>query len=276
MRFACTFGLAVSLVALGSAHAVEPPRGESHELGIEFAVRGAALWCGPNVRVDLLSKRRSAFNLEGEAFAKMLARLRAVVQSECPQVERIRFEAKEPNDKILFFELTRLGQWQRIMRLTTNGVPECGGSARCERKATTYAIAHRLLRGELFQNFVIVPADVDHTTWRVGDIFGRIAILDLPTPPAAEINRDQIALQLSTAIATTCTQSGGTPEQLEAPLEKARTTLQVVRCKSASDAVSQALFLIEHEGKLIALSMTGPLEAEEQIVEIATAVVQKD
>lgn len=273
--FACVIGT-------GGASASEAPRGQSAELGISFSARGGVKWCAPDIDVALTARRRGAFELNNTDFAQMVSRIRAVIQSQCPKVERIKFFGTIDGKIDTTFEVTRLAAWRRLVAIdNATRLPSCKATSlpiaddTCKAFAKTYAAAHRLFRGPQFEGIVL---DLDTGAarargaiiWRVENIVGRIAPVDDLVTGKTDLAMLQNALV--TAAIEACTSSGGQPEALETKVPKSGAKINVVRCNHLHAKMDTAQIVALHRYRGRASSISATAKTTDERITLAVIV----
>ena len=203
---------------LASPVAAEAVHGESKDLGIRFVVQGGSHWCGEHVKVVLSAGAGTAFRVDTASFVDMLGRIRAVVSSQCPPVERISYDGSAKKKRSFAADTSRLTGWHKIVPLDlATGKPECEQQgAECAARAAAYVIAHNVMRGAAFENAEVtstMESDSKDLTFKYKSSIGKLKVAAraqyaamLPTP-------EKFADAVAGGIVENCTKEGGIPER---------------------------------------------------------------
>lgn len=89
--------------------------GWSAGLRIEFSATGGQSWCGTDVSILLTAERGDSFQPDSVAFQRMIGRIRAAVQAECPTVQTVLFDGKVNNELVYAGETSSLGEWRHVV-----------------------------------------------------------------------------------------------------------------------------------------------------------------
>ncbi|MGE0565501.1 MAG: hypothetical protein AB7O50_13400 [Pseudolabrys sp.] len=242
------FVVCAGVPAPGVAEAV---RGESRELGIKFTVRGGTDWCGQHIRVALNANTATALQAESVAFLRMIGRIRAVVLSQCPQIEVITFEGASAGQTVLNAEMTRLTKWRRfVTRDAATGQPICPPAVpqdQCGKQADAYLTAVRLFRGDTFADTEIIntlDAESDNLAFRSKDVIGKLRIITISELADRYPTAIRFADAIATDIAAACTGDGRAGE-LAAKLDLSDgLARRSVLCRTPGQAATQNVILV--------------------------------
>jgi hypothetical protein len=255
--------LAVALLAAAAAGgaAGEAAKGQSRELGIQFEVRGGEAWCKPDVAVALTAPTAEAVQPEARPFVQMVGRIRAVVMDQCPDVERIVFEAAAQRRAVVSIETTRLTRWQRLVPVDPEtGRPACPragpAAAECGKRAEAYLAVHRIMRGDRFAaaelTTVLDERDEAHAVWVAGGVIGKLTVRDRGDLPARYESNAELGEAVAGAVGARCRSDGGSPEPVWAETWFAGSDREIavrgVSCRPRSGPAGHHAFLVTSAG----------------------------
>lgn len=168
-----------------SAAAAEPVHGRSSELGIDFELAGDADWCDATVVVQLGADDASVYQPEGAPFLKMVGRIRAIINDQCPQVERILYVGFVKEQKVFAAEMTKLTRWRRFIALDPESeAPTCapadGDAGECNKRIAAYATLMRIMSRPAFADVELTSVMEDRTdfdaAWKANGAFGALKL----------------------------------------------------------------------------------------------------
>jgi hypothetical protein len=163
----------------------EPVQARSSELGIAFELAGEANWCDATVVVHLGADKASVYQPEGAPFLRMIGRIRAIINDQCPKVERVLFVGFEKDRKVFAAEMTRLTRWRRFIALDpeTEG-PTCAplppDDPECQKRTAAYATVMQLMQGPAFADVALTAVMENrndlHAAWEGGGASGALKL----------------------------------------------------------------------------------------------------
>jgi hypothetical protein len=211
------------LVSCLTSVAAEPVRGQSRELGITFELAGDSDWCNAAVVVELSASKASVYQPEGIPFVKMIGRIRAIIDGQCPKVERILYVGFAGDRKVFAAEMTKLTRWRRIISLDPETeTPACKptGDA-CARRVAAYVKVMQVMSGPFFADVELTSVmenrnDLD-ASWTANQAFGALKLSrrsehegrHADSAAFADANRDKLE--------EACKEEGGRPVRLQGP-----------------------------------------------------------
>lgn len=177
----------VATVWADAALAQQPISGRSETLGITFAGRGEAEWCGPTVSIDLAADTAAAYD-DMQAVQQMVGRIRAAVghPRECPKAELVYFHAFAGGEPYFSMLATRLGRWRVFDVDPATLMPRCldadADDARCADRVAAFSLMHQLFAEEAFSDLQLTEmlsvATASPLAWRGRASEGRLDIFD--------------------------------------------------------------------------------------------------
>jgi hypothetical protein len=216
-------GAALVLVGGLTAAAAEPVRGQSRELGISFELAGESDWCNPTVVVELSSDKASVYQPEGVPFLKMMGRIRAIINDQCPKVERIVYAGFTRDRKVFAVEMTKLTGWRRVISLDPETeTPACRqpGDA-CDRQVAAYVKLTQIMNGPFFADVELTSVmenrnDLD-AGWTSKQAFGALKLSRRSEHKGRYADSAAFADANKGGIEEACKEEGGRTVQLQGP-----------------------------------------------------------
>jgi hypothetical protein len=220
------FGAALLLAGGLSGAVAEPVRGQSRELGIKFELAGESDWCNPTVVVELSADKASVFQPEGAAFLRMIGRIRAIINNQCPKVERILYAGFAGDAKAFAAEMTKLTQWRRVINLDPETeTPACTSAAdnkeACARRVAAYVKVTQLMDGPFFADISLTSVMEDRDDlevgWEANQAFGALKLTRRSEHEGRYADAAAFADANRGGIEEACKEDGGQPMQLQGP-----------------------------------------------------------
>lgn len=239
----CVIGAAVMFARTAAA---EPVHGESSELGIRFEVLGGKNWCRPDTNVRLIAP---AFPSDTIPFVQMLGRIRAVVLSQCPEIEYIVFEGVTAGRPVYAAEMSRITRWRRLINLDpVTRKPDCPtrDAAGCAPRVGAYLTVRSLIRGPSFENVELTSALEPNSdlTLRYDNVIGKLRIA-----PRENVTKDfataaDFAGAIVADIAEGCKSSGSQPDRVQRKDYSPRLAQRTVGCHPAQGLAAQNVVVV--------------------------------
>lgn len=217
-RFPALLCILAAIACIATNASGEAVHGRSRDLNIDFEVAGDNHWCRPRIDIRLTAPTERAFASDTVPFLQMIGRIRAVVLSQCPEIENIRFEGEASGRTVYSAETSRLTRWRRIIELDpTTHKPMCPSerAERCPAQVEAYLSAQRLFRGDSFADTEltsVLEPDSGDLTLRAGDVVGKLRIAAREQIAKEFATAPQFASAIISDIDEGCRQSGGRPE----------------------------------------------------------------
>jgi len=249
-RLICT---ALLLVAGLSAAAAEPVRGQSRELGIQFELAGDADWCDATVVVQLGAERAAVYQAESLPFLRMIGRIRAIINDQCPKVERVLFIGFERDRKVFAAEMNRLTRWRRIIGLDPESeLPACTPTGpndiECDRRVAAYATVIGLMTGPAFADVELTSMMEDRTdlqvAWEERGAFGALQLSHRTEHDGRYADHVAFADANADGAAEACTEDGGQATRMPAKTFGAAIAYRGVMCRRRGHPARANLILV--------------------------------
>lgn len=250
-------GAALLFTGSLSAPAAEPVRGQSRELGIKFELAGNADWCNPTVVVELSSDNASVYQPESAPLLKMIGRIRAIINDQCPKVERILYVGFAGDQKVFAAEMTKLTRWRRVISLDPEiETPACKATGQkadaCDRRVAGYVKVMQLMSGPFFADIELTSVmeervDLD-VGWGANHAFGalklsrRSELKDRYADSAAFADANRGGLEEA------CKEDGGQPTQIQGPDYGNALAFRSVLCPRPGKPSRLNIVLVASEG----------------------------
>jgi len=227
-------------------------RGRSSELGIEFAAVGGASWCGTDVAIRLGAAKSTAFKGDPVDFQRMIGRIRAAVQTECPLVQVISFEGRI-NDRVVHVsEVSRLGRWRLVALDLATRRPLCQTSLandpNCSKRVEAYLFAQMIMRGDSFAQVemttMLETDSSDHLVWTAGPVIGKLNLFDLNELDSNLTTSNQLADAIITNIEKACSAERNAPETDISTDRSDDIAYRQLRCRSDGSPLTQHFILV--------------------------------
>ncbi|HZL31833.1 MAG TPA: hypothetical protein VFC54_12345 [Pseudolabrys sp.] len=149
----------------------------------------------------------------------MIGRIRAVVLSQCPQIETIAFEGSHRGSTTLIAEMSRLTEWRRFITFdSASQQPSCPPAvppARCRKQAEAFVVADHLFRGNRFADTEIVnmlEPEANDLGFRSNGVVGKLRIVAHDDFVGQFSTPKQLADAIADDIANACVNDGGRPD----------------------------------------------------------------
>jgi hypothetical protein len=245
----------VFVMILSSAAALEPVRGRSRDLNIDFEASGGAKWCAPAVVVRLDAPQPSRFDLDHAAFVLMIGRIKSIVLDQCFSAELITFEGRAKGAAAFAMEISRLTKWRRLTRLDPpTRKPLCDGvqprGADCDRRIAAYATAKQMMRGPAFSEVEIVTlldtGVADHLVWKANNIVGKLQ-LSHRGELGGTFDNGSLADAIAAQTGAACSASGGRAGAPTSATYEKNLAYRGLACQAAGGAVVQNVILVASE-----------------------------
>lgn len=200
-----------------SAAAAEPVHGRSKELGIRFALAGGSDWCNATVVVRLRAGRASVYQPDDIPFLKMAGRIRAIINAQCPTVERILYVGFVKRRKVFAAEMTKLTRWRRFISLDPDTeAPTCAGAqddGECDKRAAAYTMMTQVLTGPAFADVELTSVMEDrtdlHAGWRANEAFGALKLRRRSEHEGRDTDNAALAEANIADVEEACSEKGG-------------------------------------------------------------------
>lgn len=250
---------ALVILACGRlATADDVVRGRSTELGIEFSATGGAFWCQPSVAIALTASKSTPFQGETVDLQRMLGRVRAVVQSECPAVEAITLEGRVKTRLVYAAEMRRIAGWRIVALDLVTRAPICPSQilhgADCWKPLEAYSAAVKLMRGPSFAKAefisILGQGDGDGLMWSAGPAVGKLNVFKEVEFESRFADSGQLADAIVTDIATTCTANGGSRERDTKVDQNHDLAQRSFYCRQDNKPINQNVVIVERAGTI--------------------------
>jgi hypothetical protein len=253
-------------IALASSTTAETVHGESQALGIKFEAAGGDHWCKPEVTVRLTGPA-SGFATDDVPFLQMVGRIRAVLVSQCPQIETIVFDGITGAQTRFSAEFSRLTHWRRFVRLQPDRqTPLCtsGSNDECAARVAAYLLARRLFQGKAFSETEVTNTldNQSHDlSFRAGAVIGKLRIVRRTDVAGEYPSAARFAVAIAATIIEGCAADGGRTKQT-GPRNYGSDLVQVaVSCRYPQRPAAQNVVLVSSGGgdyRVFSLWAEGP------------------
>ena len=282
-RLICAAALLVATVATATAETVH---GRSRELGIAFELTGGEDWCHPDVGIALSADKASVYQPEGEAFLKMVGRIRAIINTQCPSVERIYVIGHVEQKPVFAAEMSRLTRWHRFIPLDVNTKkPLCAPTgSECDKRIAAYLTMTQLMRGEAFADIEVTSVMEDRNdlqlAWTMRNAYGALKISHRSEFNNQYTTNAAFADANLPAIAEACKAAGGTSSRIPSADHGAALAQRSLLCRRPGNPNSLNIILVVSEGDwfyLFSLWATEPhmAAADEMAAQIVRVLTGK-
>ena len=209
-------GILVATAAHVAVARADSVSGESRLLGIKFEALGGTHWCSPRIKIRLTAPSSNHFAPDTVAFLQMVGRIRAVVMSQCPQIENIAYEGAAGGQRVFVAEMSRLTRWRRLIELDpTTLKPICPKveATECASQIEAYMTARKLFRGSAFAHTELTSTlepDSKNLTLRSKGVIGKLRITPREQVAPTFTTAAQFASAIVSQIGQNCRSGGGT------------------------------------------------------------------
>jgi hypothetical protein len=233
-------GAALLLTGGLSAAGAEPVHGQSRELGIKFELAGDSDWCNATVVVELSADKASVYQPEDVPFLKMIGRIRAVINDQCPKVERILYSGFAGEKKVFAAEMTKLTRWRRVINLdpeteTPACKPATPDDGECNKRIAAYVKVMQVMNGPFFADVELTSLMEDrtdlHAGWQAKDAFGALVLSLRSEHEGRYADSAAFADANNGGLEEACTEDGGRPLQIPGPDYGAALALRSMLCQ---------------------------------------------
>jgi hypothetical protein len=253
-RLICAF---VLLAAAATAATAEPVRGRSRDLGVTFELTGGEQWCATTVTVQLGADNASVYQPEGIPFLQMIGRIRAIINDQCPTVERIALEGSADGKKVFAAEMTRLTRWRRIIPIDPETQrPKCPPALtdriECDKRIAAYTTMSFLMRGPAFADaeitsFLEQRTDL-HVAWQQNGVYGAVKISHRSDYGNHYTTNDAFADANLQSIEQACTASGGQSQAMPAATGSVALAYRGRLCRHTGQPIRASILLVASQG----------------------------
>jgi hypothetical protein len=251
LSFACA---ALLFVGGLTAVASEPVRGQSRDLGITFELAGDSDWCNATVVVELSADKPSVYQPDGIPFVKMIGRIRAIIDGQCPKLERILYVGFAKDRKVFAAEMTKLTAWRRVIGLDPETeTPACkpAGDA-CDRRIAAYVKVAQVMSGPFFADVELTSVmengdDLD-VGWTSNRAFGALKLSRRSEHQGRYSDSAAFADASRTGLEEACEKDGGRPLQLQGPDYGSVLAFRSVLCQRPGKPSRLNIVVITSEG----------------------------
>jgi hypothetical protein len=262
--------------AAGTPSAATGVHGESRDLGIRFVVASGTHWCRPEVDVHLTADSAAKFRIDTVPFLDMLGRIRAVLASECPVVERITYIGLVKGHTEFAAATSHLTGWHRLIAEDpSTRRPLCPDPAdvKCPARAEAYVVARDLMRGAPFSDVMITNTmgpDSNDLAFRDGDVIGKLRIAPRDRYAKAFPTPDAFAQAIAAGIADACRKQGGGTETPPDPEPTPQLGRSMTVCQPKEGAAVHSFVLVWNtEGTYRVFSLLGLGPTRKDVADLA-------